>query len=118
MRKKLTWVMWISIAIGIMALYTGRLLATPASGFVGTTLAMGRFGEIDVFNFNQVLPQNGNVWLSLQKAKVPVELHLYPSGGHGYGLRRTEKPVTTWPQRAEDWLRSQGMLGARAQPAR
>ncbi|HXJ75267.1 MAG TPA: alpha/beta hydrolase, partial [Candidatus Dormibacteraeota bacterium] len=56
--------------------------------------------------------------LALQKAKVPVELHLYPSGGHGYGLRRTEKPVTTWPQRAEDWLRSQGMLGARAEPAR
>ncbi|HXJ57077.1 MAG TPA: alpha/beta hydrolase [Verrucomicrobiae bacterium] len=56
--------------------------------------------------------------LALQKAKVPVELHLYPSGGHGYGLRRTEKPVTTWPQRAEDWLRSVGVLGARAEPAR
>ena len=85
MRRKLTWVVWISVAIGITALYTGHLLATPASGFVGTTLAMGRFGEIDVFNFNQVLPQNGNVWLSLQKAKglsdVYVQSNVWEPGG-------------------------------------
>jgi uncharacterized cupin superfamily protein len=60
-------VVLLSAAIGVTALYTGHALATPASGFVGTTLAVGRFGEIDVFNFN--LPQNGNIWLSLQKTK-------------------------------------------------
>jgi len=49
--------------------------------------------------------------LALQKVKVPVELHLYPKGGHGYGLRRTDQPVTTWPQRAEDWLRSRLKVG-------
>lgn len=51
-------------------------------------------------------------YLALKQAKVPVEMHLYPSGGHGYGLRRTEQMVTTWPARAEEWLRSQGLLGA------
>jgi len=29
--------------------------------------------------------------LTLKNAKVPAELHLYPTGGHGYGLRRTDK---------------------------
>jgi acetyl esterase/lipase len=49
--------------------------------------------------------------LALRKAKVPVELHVYPSGGHGYGLRRrAEAPVTTWPDRAADWMRGQGWL--------
>jgi acetyl esterase/lipase len=40
----------------------------------------------------------------LQKLGVPVELHLYREGGHGYGLRRTEFPVTRWTEPANDWL--------------
>ena len=47
---------------------------------------------------------------ALLKAKVPTEMHLYPVGGHGYGLRRTDKLVTTWPARAEEWMRSLKML--------
>ena len=47
---------------------------------------------------------------ALLKAKVPTEMHLYPVGGHGYGLRRTDKLVTTWPARAEEWMRSLKMI--------
>ena len=43
-------------------------------------------------------------FLQLKAARVPAELHLYAEGGHGYGLRRTELPVTTWPQTVETWL--------------
>ncbi len=49
--------------------------------------------------------------VALQQAKVPMELHVYPTGGHGYGLRATKDYVTTWPQRAADWMRSRGLLG-------
>jgi acetyl esterase/lipase len=49
-------------------------------------------------------------YAALRKARVPAEMHLYPSGGHGYGLRPTEKTVTTWPRRAEEWLGSIGVL--------
>lgn len=49
-------------------------------------------------------------YAALRKANVPAEMHIYPSGGHGYGLRPTGKAVTTWPRRAEEWLRSQGLL--------
>lgn len=48
--------------------------------------------------------------LKLKHAKVPVELHLYPSGGHGYGLRRTEASCTQWPVHAEEWMHSQEIL--------
>ena len=47
---------------------------------------------------------------ALKQVGVPFELHVYPSGGHGYGLRRTEKPLTTWPDRAADWFRTRGLL--------
>jgi acetyl esterase/lipase len=50
-------------------------------------------------------------FLALKNAGVPVEMHLYAKGGHGYGLRRTELPVTSWPDRVDDWLKTIGMVG-------
>ncbi|MEY2880533.1 MAG: hypothetical protein RLZZ15_2913 [Verrucomicrobiota bacterium] len=49
-------------------------------------------------------------FLALKNAKVPAELHLYPRGGHGYGLRRTADDVTTWPARLHDWLKASALL--------
>lgn len=54
-------------------------------------------------------------FMALKNAKVPAELHIYAQGGHGYGLRRTALPVTTWPQRVEDWLHTIKVLPAAAQ---
>lgn len=48
--------------------------------------------------------------LALKQEKVPFELHVYPKGGHGYGLRRTENPLTAWPDRAAEWMKSRGLL--------
>lgn len=48
---------------------------------------------------------------SMQKAKRPIELHLFAKGGHGYGLRpRGEHPVSQWPKLCESWMRETGVL--------
>lgn len=62
-----------------------------------------------------VRPENALYYYAeLMKNKVPAELHIYPTGGHGYGLRPDEKEiVTTWPDRAMDWMRSNGWLEKR-----
>lgn len=49
---------------------------------------------------------------ALKNADVPVEMHLYPHGGHAFGLRRTEQPITRWPELAETWLQTMGMTSA------
>jgi acetyl esterase/lipase len=55
--------------------------------------------------------ENSTVYfLALKNAKVPAEMHLYAQGGHGYGLRRTALPVTTWPQSVESWLHTMQVL--------
>lgn len=54
------------------------------------------------------------LYIALKRANVSAELHIYESGGHGYGLRSTELPVTTWPDRMEEWMRQLGFLEARA----
>jgi acetyl esterase/lipase len=45
---------------------------------------------------------------ALRNARLPVELHLLPAGGHGYGLRPGKPAPETWPLLAEKWL--QGVL--------
>ena len=49
-------------------------------------------------------------YAELKKAKFPAELHIYTTGGHGYGLRKTKELVTTWPDRVADWMRINGWL--------
>jgi endo-1,4-beta-xylanase len=53
-----------------------------------------------------------DVFLKYKAANVPTEVHIYNSGGHGFGVRtdRPELPVSTWPDRFCDWLGAVGML--------
>lgn len=48
---------------------------------------------------------------ALKNVKVPTELHLFAEGGHGFGLRPTDLPISRWPTLAETWLRTIHMLG-------
>jgi hypothetical protein len=37
-------------------------------------------------------------------------MHVFVKGGHAFGLRPTESPITRWPQFVEEWLTIIGML--------
>jgi acetyl esterase/lipase len=59
------------------------------------------------------VPAEGSAlaYLALEKAGVVGnELHLYPFGGHGYGMRKTDRAVSDWPDRAASWMRATGWL--------
>jgi len=49
-------------------------------------------------------------FLALKEQKIPAELHVFPTGGHGYGLRKVGKNVATWPSLAENWMREMKLL--------
>ena len=53
------------------------------------------------------------VFQELKKAKVAAELHVYSSGGHGYGMRNTGHAVNSWPDRCAEWLVQQGLTKPR-----
>lgn len=53
---------------------------------------------------------SAELYIELKKANVPAELHIYESGGHGYGLRPTDKPVTGWNHLMADWMKQIGIL--------
>jgi acetyl esterase/lipase len=50
------------------------------------------------------------LYLALKQQGVSAELHLYASGGHGYGMRPVPHPCASWPQRAAEWLQDRGFL--------
>ena len=58
-----------------------------------------------------VPPENSAVfYLALRKAKVPAEMHIFEHGRHGLGLAKGIPAVSSWPDRAADWMRGRGLL--------
>jgi acetyl esterase/lipase len=49
-------------------------------------------------------------YLALKQARVPAEMDIFATGGHGYGLRHTTDAVTDWPRRATRWMQGLGVL--------
>jgi acetyl esterase/lipase len=60
------------------------------------------------------LPEGSTLaFLALRKAGVSAELHIYSTGGHGFGMRanKTQAPGD-WPGRLELWLKARGLMAA------
>ncbi|HUB31822.1 MAG TPA: alpha/beta hydrolase [Bryobacteraceae bacterium] len=47
----------------------------------------------------------GRFFAALRAAKVPAELHVYSSGGHGFGILKTAKTSAAWPEALVAWLK-------------
>ncbi len=50
------------------------------------------------------------MYVALKRAGAPVEMHVYASGGHGWGVRKVGHPCETWTDRCLEFLRKQGIL--------
>jgi len=62
-----------------------------------------------------VPPENSILfYLALRKAGVPVEMHIYEKGPHGFGfgfgLGWSDLALSSWPARLADWMRGRGLL--------
>jgi acetyl esterase/lipase len=50
-------------------------------------------------------------FLALRKAKVSAELHIYSTGGHGFGMRANDTQAPgDFPGRLELWLKARGLM--------
>lgn len=59
-----------------------------------------------------VSPENSILYFeACRKNNVPVEMHIYEKGGHGYALKKNGLgPVESWPDRMEDWMRERKLI--------
>ena len=70
---------------------------------------------IVVNNDDGLAPASADYYAAIRKAGVPVELHVYNRGGHGFGMTgRTpafaQLPVSGWPGRFQEWMVDMGFL--------
>ena len=42
--------------------------------------------------------------------KVPAELHVYETGGHGFGMFREDRPADKWPEQLDAWLKGRAVI--------
>lgn len=100
-----------------VALYPGHL-AVPEKGFaINPALHVSKETPPTFLLHAQDDPtdpvENSLVYFAaLQKAGAPAEMHVFAKGGHAFGLRRTESPITAWPRLVEAWLGTIGMIPA------
>jgi len=83
MKRKSIWALVLAL-IGV-ALYAGNALATPSSGFTGTTLAKATYGEI----FSHVQTQDPQFWNEVIQTKGASDLYVQqntwqPGGSTGW----------------------------------
>jgi acetyl esterase/lipase len=50
------------------------------------------------------------MYLALQKAGIPTELHIYATAAHDFGVRKSDHPCSTWTDACATWMRHQGFL--------
>jgi acetyl esterase/lipase len=53
---------------------------------------------------------NPDLYKKWRDAGRAAELHIYPQGGHGFGLRRQNLPIDHWADCFVDFMRAQGFL--------
>ncbi|HEX7652588.1 MAG TPA: alpha/beta hydrolase, partial [Verrucomicrobiae bacterium] len=70
----------------------------------------------DIYHMKPVLDQ----LMKYEAAKLPVEVHIYAKGGHGFNLGKRSKlaSIHEWPQRMTDWLGDNGYLTRTPSPSK
>jgi endo-1,4-beta-xylanase len=87
-------------------IYPGRSAdIQPTNGFPPVFLACSYTDRKDI---SEGLAES---YLRFKRAGIPAELHIYSTGGHGFGLRASnKKPVGAWVTRLEEWMNDSGFL--------
>jgi acetyl esterase/lipase len=49
-------------------------------------------------------------FIGLQKNKIPVEMHIFQKGGHGYGLAPNGGTEASWPDLCIKWMKQMGIF--------
>lgn len=93
------------IAALIYPAYLVNKKETSLKDFVHVTPQAPAMFLVHAFDDGVTMQSSLKMMSALKKAGVASELHIYDTGGHGYGIRRIDSsPIRTWPSRLEDWL--------------
>ncbi|MBN2413610.1 alpha/beta hydrolase [candidate division KSB1 bacterium] len=63
-------------------------------------------------NSDSAVPAENSVlfYISLRKAGVPAEMHIFENGKHGFGLAFDDPYLSEWPKLCQNWLTAHDFL--------
>ncbi|MBN1951153.1 MAG: alpha/beta hydrolase [Bacteroidales bacterium] len=62
-------------------------------------------------NDHTVSPENSRLFHQVLEEKgIPVEMHIFPRGGHGFSVKKSNYAGSRWPGMCESWLRKEDFL--------
>ena len=56
------------------------------------------------------------LYRALRRAGVSAELHVYAGATHDFGVRKSDRPCSTWTVSCAAWMRDQGFLRPAPRP--
>lgn len=51
-----------------------------------------------------------NLYLAIHKMGIPIEMHIFEKGGHGFGLGLPTNTTSAWPERCKAWMEQRKLL--------
>jgi predicted amidohydrolase/acetyl esterase/lipase len=97
--------------------YPGYILTRPGSGVLAEYIRIPQeTGPVFLVHASDddergsQPEQSLALYKALRDAGVPVEMHIYDAGRHGFGVRKDRGPVSNWPEQCAEWLRHRGIL--------
>lgn len=92
-----------SFVAPIYASVRGYELASPPAGSGPMFLAAASDDPLGLAD------DSVRIYETWRRAGIPTELHLYATGGHGFGMQRQGLPSDAWIDRFGDWLAASGL---------
>jgi acetyl esterase/lipase len=93
-----------------IVVYPAYLALPPEETTIDPTYAPNQFTPptflIQAENDKNYIHSSLVYYRALLDAKIPAELHIYPTGGHGFGVHPPNAPEEHWTHLANEWLRS------------
>jgi len=63
-----------------------------------------------------LMPHSLRIYEQWIQAKQPAELHVYPKGGHGFGMHQKNITTDTWIERFAEWMKQEGVWTPKPDP--
>jgi acetyl esterase/lipase len=92
--------------------YAGGLIETGKSELksdLAVTAKAPPMFFVHAFDDRVTVENSLQMYRALKTANVPSEMHLYASGGHGFGMRKGHA-AEAWPERYVEWLKTRGVI--------
>jgi|SRR5581483_3713009 len=114
--------------VTLAATFSAALAIAPTSSWSSDTHAVGRdfdasappifiaaTSDDPLYSIGGTVDPYLNTYRAWHQAHIPAEIHMFATGGHGFGVTPQGTGSDRWPELFEHWLRETGVADKKVQ---